>query len=100
MAPGVRAMNANSRAQRLSVSKGGCDGRAWRYLNRHHFKDEGKLIAVWAAWFWASHWENVAGFLASVFTLILIAEKLGLLKHITAWGSRVWQRIKAHFTHE
>jgi hypothetical protein len=54
----------------------------------------GRLVAVWAAWFWAINWENVAGFMASAFTFILIIEKLGLLKHLTAWGNRVWQRMR------
>ena len=81
-------------------SEGGCDGRAvFQPMNgRHH--DFGRLVAVWAAWFWAINWESVAGFLASVFTLILIAEKLGVLKHVTAWGNSVWQRFKARWFRE
>ncbi len=54
----------------------------------------GRLIAVWAAWLWAINWGNVAGFLSAVFTLLLIAEKLGLLAPMKAWGGRVWHRLK------
>lgn len=60
----------------------------------------GRLVAVWAAWFWAVNWGNVAGFLSAVFTLLLIAEKLGLLIHIKNWGAGVWLRIKALRDHE
>jgi hypothetical protein len=69
-------------------------------LNRHHFTDAGKLVAVWAAWFVSVPWGPLAQFLSVVFTLLLIAEKLGLLKHLTAWGNRVWQRIKARWNRE
>jgi hypothetical protein len=59
---------------------------------RHH--DLGRLIAVWAAWFWAINWGNVAGFLSAVFTLLLILEKLGALAPIKACGGRLWRRLR------
>lgn len=64
---------------------------------RHHGIDFAKLTAVWLAWFVSVPWGSFAQFLSVVFTALLIAEKVGLLKPLTAWGARVWERIKARW---
>jgi hypothetical protein len=65
--------------------------RADTLTGRH---DVGRLFAAWAVWFWAINWGNVAGFLSAVFTLLLIADKLGVLIHLKNWGHRVWMRFR------
>lgn len=48
-------------------------------LAKQHGIDLGKLVAVWAVWFWGINWNQLGAFLSCLLTLLFILDKLGIL---------------------